>query len=593
MNRALILILAAVAALSACQKQQTEEERKAEIEREVQSRLAAEQQAQQQEQLAQRQRDLDAREKALAQSQPSVTNEQPISTPRQDRERIESESERGPVASYNLFYTRLEPYGSWLETRDYGYVWQPRETGSSSWRPYLNGHWVYTDAGWTWVSEEPFGWATYHYGRWARLRNVGWVWVPGDEWGPAWVSWRKGDDYVGWAPLPPEAQFDRRSGIHNWADNYYDIGPAQYCFVPTARLGSARVEQTVMPTEQNITIINRTTNVTNITYNNVMVVNQGPNYEELRSRAEQPIPRLKLERQVAVDLNTQPHEPIVRGETIQMVAPAVRRAQAVERPREVRQNVTEATVDRGWAEIGDTEAARQARAKMQSEATPPADAPPKIVGRTSSAATTGSSATTSATATSEGRGSPATPSITPERGTRPSHSIGERSARASSATPSSTAAATAGATRPRQTGTPTGATPTPRASATASPRASAAARTASPTPEASADNEPPRVGGRLKSQAKRFNPARIEPMSPNGPAGSPSTASPALTPKPAQSPPPNPNESGASSIRPRPEGVRRRPAFPSGGQRAGSPGETTPTPAATATVSPSPVPNER
>jgi hypothetical protein len=66
------------------------------------------------------------------------------------------------------------------------------------------------------MSEEPFGWATFHYGRWTRLRNIGWIWVPGDEWAPAWVSWRKSNDYIGWAPLPPEARFDRRRGIHNW-----------------------------------------------------------------------------------------------------------------------------------------------------------------------------------------------------------------------------------------------------------------------------------------------------------------------------------------------------------------------------------------
>ena len=34
------------------------------------------------------------------------------------------------------------------------------------------------DNGWYWVSDEPFGWVAYHYGRWTRLRNVGWVWVP-------------------------------------------------------------------------------------------------------------------------------------------------------------------------------------------------------------------------------------------------------------------------------------------------------------------------------------------------------------------------------------------------------------------------------
>src|SRR3954470_1830819 len=247
------LIAAAVTLIGVwgCQKQETTETRDAQVEREVQSRLTAERQAQQQQQLAQREADLDAREKSMP---PVQTGESaPVATAipaNTRRETDRRDSDRDSDNSYDLFYTRLEPYGSWLETHDYGYVWQPREAGSANWRPYANGHWVYTDAGWAWVSEERFGWATYHYGRWTRLRTVGWVWVPGDEWAPAWVSWRKSDDYVGWAPLPPEAQFDRRRGIRNWADNYYDIGPAQYCFVPTAQFGAERVERGIVPSEQ-------------------------------------------------------------------------------------------------------------------------------------------------------------------------------------------------------------------------------------------------------------------------------------------------------------------------------------------------------
>src|SRR6266702_2037278 len=286
-----------LAGLISCQKQQTEAEKNAEVERQVQERLAAEHQAEQQQQLSQRQADLDAREKALAEKE----NAAAATPPR--RERSESEpvtrprpvSGAGPTSGYSTFYTKLEPYGGWIETSDYGYVWQPRETESSrSWRPYTNGRWVYTDAGWTWISEEPFGWATYHYGRWTRLRGIGWVWVPGDEWAPAWVSWRVSNDYVGWAPLPPEAQFEARVGIRNWADNYYDIGPEQYCFVPTREIGAERIERVVVSPEQNVTIVNQTTNVTNITYNNTVVVNQGPNYDELRARSQQPIPRLRL-----------------------------------------------------------------------------------------------------------------------------------------------------------------------------------------------------------------------------------------------------------------------------------------------------------
>src|SRR2546421_11357626 len=105
--------------------------------------------------------------------------------------------------SVDFFYNNLSG-GSWIEVADYGYCWQPDVVASNpSWRPYADGYWAYTDLGWTWVSYEDFGWATYHYGRWVRLRDRGWFWVPGREWGPAWVSWRTGGDYVGWAPLPP------------------------------------------------------------------------------------------------------------------------------------------------------------------------------------------------------------------------------------------------------------------------------------------------------------------------------------------------------------------------------------------------------
>ena len=102
------------------------------------------------------------------------------------------------------------------------------------------------------------------------------MWVPGDEWAPAWVSWRTSKDYVGWAPLPPEARFDRRSGIHNWADSYYDIGPDQYSFVSNDEFGSDNVRRSVVPAERNMTIVIETTNVTNITFANTFIVNEGP-----------------------------------------------------------------------------------------------------------------------------------------------------------------------------------------------------------------------------------------------------------------------------------------------------------------------------
>src|SRR5438270_3226594 len=388
--------LIAVAALVSCQKQQTEAEHNAEVERQAQERLATEPQPNQQQQLSQRDGDLEAREKALAEKQSAAAaaptaaeqSESEQVAPRMREPRERETRERAPTSGYSTFYTKLEPHGAWLETADYGYVWQPREAESSrSWRPYTNGRWVYTDAGWTWISEEPFGWATYHYGRWTRLRGVGWVWVPGEQWAPAWVSWRKSNDYVGWAPLPPEARFDQRTGIHNWSDSYYDIGPDQYCFVQTKEFGAQRIKSTVIPPERNVTIVNQTTNVTNITYNNTTVVNEGPSYDELRAESREPLLRLRLQRSVNIDVAAEPQRPLVQGETVIVAAPVITAPAPSERPPTVKQTIVQATVDLGWAAIANHEEAKKAREKIKSEATPPPNAPPKKFVRAQAAST--------------------------------------------------------------------------------------------------------------------------------------------------------------------------------------------------------------
>src|SRR6267143_1450727 len=474
----------AVATLVSCQKQQTEAEKNADVERQVQERLATEHQAEQQQQLQQHQADLDAREKALAEKENAA-----VATPA-GRERAESEpvtraravSGAGPTSGYSTFYTKLEPHGAWLEIADYGYVWQPREAESSrSWRPYTNGRWVYTDAGWTWISEEPFGWATYHYGRWARLRNVGWVWVPGDEWAPAWVSWRKGDEYVGWAPLPPEACFDRRRGIHNWADNYYDIGPDQYRFEPTREFGTQQIERTVVPRERNVTIINQTTNVTNITYNNTTVVNQGPNYGELRTRSQQPIERLRLEREVNVDLNVEVGRPVVRGEVLAIPAPVIAIGRPAERPRTAKAAIAQTIIEHGWEDIGDRQAAEQARTKMKSESTPPADAPSKTFVKPEMAAAQPTAAAASAAPTESASPSPlatttatSTPPVRAQRPKTPAAAATPSPTKLPSATPTSTP------DRARSTETPLASTTspieTPSVSPTSTPEQSALAK---------------------------------------------------------------------------------------------------------------------
>jgi hypothetical protein len=99
------------------------------------------------------------------------------------------------------FRRGLSPHGEWVDSPKFGRVWRPH--APPGWRPYFYGRWVWTADGWFWASDEPWAWATYHYGRWGYDGVLGWFWVPGYEWAPAWVTWRFGAGVVGWAPLFP------------------------------------------------------------------------------------------------------------------------------------------------------------------------------------------------------------------------------------------------------------------------------------------------------------------------------------------------------------------------------------------------------
>jgi hypothetical protein len=131
------------------------------------------------------------------------------------------------------FQAALEPYGQWRQDPRWGVVWVP-DGRPAGWRPYTVGHWVYTDDwGWFWISDDDeadWGWVTYHYGRWIHDRGS-WFWVPGDEWAPAWVNWRRGDSFVGWAPLPPD------DIIYDYDDDptYWTFVEPRYVVAPRLR----------------------------------------------------------------------------------------------------------------------------------------------------------------------------------------------------------------------------------------------------------------------------------------------------------------------------------------------------------------------
>jgi hypothetical protein len=178
------------------------------------------------------------------------------------------------VTDVTVFYEPLAPYGRWFQHSRFGYCWIPNGI-AAGWRPYTHGYWDYTDDGWAWVSYDSWGWGPYHYGRWEFDPGYGWIWIPGTVWGPAWVAWRRGPGYIGWAPLPYEARWDVGVGLVNFDYDRY-IEPQWYCFVGERHFGDRYVERVIEVPARNVTIIHSTTYITNnYTVINNRVVNRG------------------------------------------------------------------------------------------------------------------------------------------------------------------------------------------------------------------------------------------------------------------------------------------------------------------------------
>jgi hypothetical protein len=339
---------------------------RAELEREK-IRIAAERAAQQQQadQQARAAADRDAR---MAAERRAADEE----AARRDAEAKERETQDArETQTVDFFYDALDPYGEWIEIDRYGYAFRPNTNQIAMWRPYTDGGWVYTEYGWTWRSNEPFGWATYHYGRWARLPRLGWVWIPGTEWGPAWVSWRRSTDYVGWAPLPPDAWSAR--GFNAGVDSYFDIGPGLYTFLRVVDFGEPTYLGHVVEPERNVAIINNTVNITKTVYktvnNKMTIVNEGPDIAVINRDARRPVEQLKVQR-----VNTaRPDAAKVQAGMLQVVAPELKKATALAKPKQVKESVKAAEVDRGWkvakadSDKVRAEAAKEARTAEQAE----------------------------------------------------------------------------------------------------------------------------------------------------------------------------------------------------------------------------------
>ena len=266
---------------------------------------------------------------------------------------------RGADVSIDFIYDNLSG-GNWIEAEGYGYGWQPDVAVSDpNWRPYTDGYWAYTDYGWTWISYEDFGWATYHYGRWANLGDYGWVWFLGSDldWGPAWVSWRTGGDYIGWAPLPPRGPGVVYEGqpIGARVDIEYDIGPQYYNFCDVRFIGEPVLRDRIFPPTQNITYITNTVNVTNISVQNNVVYNYGPDYNVVSSYSTRPIQRLTVEREAATNLSVAAKSGAltkVQGNKLMVSAPPkLTKAAPTVKPPAVKTKIAQPKIERGWTGV--------------------------------------------------------------------------------------------------------------------------------------------------------------------------------------------------------------------------------------------------
>jgi hypothetical protein len=187
-----------------------------------------------------------------------------------------------PPQEVSYFYSDLSPYGTWVQLGGVGWCWQPHVACiNHGWRPYCHGgHWLCTDAGWYWQSDYSWGWAPFHYGRWQLHDHCGWVWVPGYAWAPAWVTWRTGGDYCGWAPLPPHSDFDahlgyRYNGVSVSAGFDFGLGVGCFSFVATKDFCEHDLARHHVAPAQVQAVYHNTTVVNNYTVNNNTIVNQG------------------------------------------------------------------------------------------------------------------------------------------------------------------------------------------------------------------------------------------------------------------------------------------------------------------------------
>lgn len=246
-----------------------------------------------------------------------------------------STSSANPIGvSFDAFYSSLSPEGEWLQCDGGVYAWRPFGV-AATWRPYYNGRWCWTDEGWYWASDEPWAWATYHYGRWYYDDFYGWVWIPGYDWAPAWVEWRYGGGFIGWAPLSPYAVFSVSFGIHyrsSWITPH-----SWWSFVDCQYIADPNVHRHIYRGDDNARYIGRTRSAGSVRYDGGHIVTRGPDRAYVERHGN-----IRLDRAEIRDVTDRPMDRLVREggrERLEVYRPRIEERQGAEpavRPGRVR-----------------------------------------------------------------------------------------------------------------------------------------------------------------------------------------------------------------------------------------------------------------
>ena len=201
-----------------------------------------------------------------------------------DRDRRQDQSVSSHYVSDDVIgYEDLDDAGGWRPVPEYGTVWFPH-TVIVGWAPYRYGHWAWIAPwGWTWVDDASWGFAPFHYGRWVVVGGV-WGWVPSPPrpvvvgavyvrpvYAPALVAWVGGPHWgvgvavggvaagVAWFPLGPRDVF---------CPSYH----VSATYVTNINVSNTTIiNRTQVTNVYNNVYVNKTVNVTNVTYQNQAV----------------------------------------------------------------------------------------------------------------------------------------------------------------------------------------------------------------------------------------------------------------------------------------------------------------------------------